>query len=286
MKVFFIILAIIILLVALFFARSEWERVHPVLRTYEVKSAKLPQGFDGMKIVFLADFHNQDYGTQKENLYQMIRDAEPDLILMGGDMLYDKYEKVGISEFEELLKHLPVGVPCYFAKGNHEERLFKNSKFVTQKKEFLALLETYHVTLLSMNSAEITREEESIVISALDLPNAYYKNGPKKELEEGLLATNLKKTEKYHICLCHSPLYREELADAGVDLSLSGHFHGGTIYLGEKLGGLMTPQFQLFSKDCKGMKVFGEQGEKAGIVSAGIGTHTINIRLNDRPEII
>ena len=85
----------------------------------------------------------------------------------------------------------------------------------------------------------------------------------------------------FNVLLLHSPMYLKEAADWGADLVLSGHFHGGTIRL-PFLGGLMTPQFQFFVPECAG--VF-HSGAATMIVNRGLGTHSVNIRLNDLPEI-
>ena len=45
----------------------------------------------------------------------------------------------------------------------------------------------------------------------------------------------------------------------------------------------MTPQFFFFSKYAYGCH---KEGKTTEIVSAGLGTHTINIRLFDRPEVV
>ena len=54
---------------------------------------------------------------------------------------------------------------------------------------------------------------------------------------------------QYQILLLHSPLFFEECRRWGADLTLCGHFHGGTIRL-PFLGGVMTPQFQFFIPWC------------------------------------
>ena len=45
----------------------------------------------------------------------------------------------------------------------------------------------------------------------------------------------------------------------------------------------MTPQFQFFLPWCAG--TFEENG-KTMIVSRGLGTHSINIRLNNKPQLV
>ena len=44
----------------------------------------------------------------------------------------------------------------------------------------------------------------------------------------------------------------------------------------------MTPQFQFFVRECAG--IFRE-GEGILLINRGLGTHSINIRINDKPEI-
>ena len=45
----------------------------------------------------------------------------------------------------------------------------------------------------------------------------------------------------------------------------------------------MTPQFQLFNRWCHGLYSFNGH---TGIVGSGLGTHSINIRFCNRPEIV
>ena len=92
-----------------------------------------------------------------------------------------------------------------------------------------------------------------------------------------------------------SALWQEGLFAAaawGADLVLSGHFHGGTIRLPGGVG-LMTPQFQFFRREVVGRHEAKAPAKTAGparactmLVSAGLGTHSINLRINNRPEIV
>ena len=88
--------------------------------------------------------------------------------------------------------------------------------------------------------------------------------------------------DRFQILLAHSPLYFEQYADWGADLTLSGHFHGGTIRL-PLLGGVMTPQYQFFLPWCGGE--FEKDGRKM-LVGRGLGTHSINIRLNNISQLL
>ena len=65
-------------------------------------------------------------------------------------------------------------------------------------------------------------------------------------------------------------------------MSRPGHLRGGIVRL-PGIGGVITPQAFLFPKYSGEMTV---EGEQAVIVSKGLGTHTIDIRLFNMPEVV
>ena len=68
----------------------------------------------------------------------------------------------------------------------------------------------------------------------------------------------------------------------GADLILSGHLHGGIVRI-PFLGGVISPQAFLFPKYSGELTA---EGEQAVIVSRGLGTHTIHLRLFNTPELV
>ena len=138
---------------------------------------------------------------------------------------------------------------------------------------------------LSNEAADL---DSDIRVYGLDLPKIAYR--PRSgEIPEGLLKETMGEPdpEKFCLLLAHSPLFFEEYAAWGADLTLSGHFHGGTIRL-PLVGGVMTPQYQFFYPRCAGyFELPGKGREKSRmIVGRGLGTHSINIRLNDKPQVV
>ena len=106
---------------------------------------------------------------------------------------------------------------------------------------------------------------EDIAVTGIDLAERYYKKFHPDHLrpeEIGRLAGPAER-ERFLILLCHSPLFFDSCRKWGADLTLSGHFHGGTIRL-PYLGGVMTPQFQFFLPWCAG--TFEENGKTTVIV--------------------
>ena len=104
-------------------------------------------------------------------------------------------------------------------------------------------------------------------------------------MEPGFMERALGKPDekRFSILLAHSPVFFEEYAAWGADLTLSGHFHGGTIRL-PVLGGVMTPQYQFFYPRCAGE--FTDEKGRRMLVGRGLGTHSINIRFCDKPQVL
>lgn len=258
------------LLLRSFYERKKFKVVH-----YNITADKISRS---KKIVFLTDLHNNSFGKNNKKLLAAIDKISPDLILIGGDMITVK-DKLGIENVLPLLKRLSNKYTCIYANGNHEQRLVEN-KFGLNYHMYRRILESMGIVYLSDSSIDVG---DNICIHGLDLEKKYYLRRFKKPLDKGYIKERLHIDKShYNILLAHSPLFIKDYAKCGVDLTLCGHFHGGTVRLPYGIG-VMTPQFHFFSRLVVGMKRFGEMVE---IIGAGLGTHSINIRLNDMSELI
>ena len=278
-------------LTVLLLLRSAYEKRTLSVSSYRVESEKVPEAFDRYRIVFLSDLHGQTFGKDNEKLISEVSSLSPDLILLGGDMITvprsgRKEDRVirDIGRLEKLLDGLRTLAPVLYADGNHERRFFDEKPlYEAQKERFLSVLDAAGVPFLLNRQKTVKKGNASITVSAYSLTDEYLRKFRKTPFSSAKIEETLgKKSTDYEILLMHSPLYLHEAGGYGADLVLSGHFHGGTIRL-PYLGGVMTPQYQFFNPYCKGM--FVENGTTE-IVSGGLGTHSINIRLNDLPDIV
>ena len=266
---------------------SEYERKHFKLRRCEIDSDKLPDVFDGYRFVFLSDLHSNSFGKNNEHLIRAIENEAPDAILAGGDMMIGKRKKhitvpVPLRLLRELCKK---GYPVYHGLGNHELRMKEEQKYYDYEyAAYQSILELCGVRFLDNETVRIERDGKHILLTCgLTLPRKYYKKLGKEPMEPDFLDQTLGQgsTGDYRILMAHSPLYFPEYVKWGADLVLSGHFHGGTIRL-PFLGGLMTPNYMFFPKYDRGRYEF---ENSVMLLSGGLGTHSINIRLNNRPEL-
>ena len=265
-------------------ARSRYERDCLVTEEYRIVSEKIHG--PGKTIVFLTDLHNKEFGEENSRLLEAVRKVKPDAVLFGGDGMVAKRGNSDVGIPLALLTELAKEFPVYCGNGNHESRMLWKSEIYGETYEnYRTALENAGIRYLSNGAADL---DSDIRIYGLDLPKSAYlpRSG---EIPAGLLRETLGEPdpEKFHLLLAHSPLFFEEYAAWGADLTLSGHFHGGTIRL-PLVGGVMTPQYQFFYPRCAGyFELPGKGREKSRmIVGRGLGTHSINIRLNDKPQVV
>lgn len=275
-----IIIGILVAAVLLVFAEM-YRELHTFRVTrYRVASPKLT----GEKTwVFLSDLHNQVYGENNCKLIDAVKNESPDLILIGGDMLVGKnghsYEPA-LACVKELVKIAPV----YYANGNHEERMkLKPEKYDQSYALYREKLLEFGVHLLE-NESTVLSDDSKVRLTGLEIPLECYTHLKRREMPGGAIKERIgnRDPEAFQVLLAHNPSYMKEYLAWGADLILSGHLHGGMVRI-PGIGGVIGPDFVLFPKYSGEMRRVGGQ---TVIVSKGLGTHTIHIRLFNPAEIV
>jgi len=258
-------------------------------KKYQIYSPKLPLSFDGFKFIFISDLHGKIYGKENTTLIQLINKANPDCILIGGDMMVGgenpKYEfgyspisakSVDISV--DLISKLSKKYTIIHALGNHEEKLHSElwRKYTEALKEF-------NVKLIDNDVYRfINDDEEQIDIYGLSLGREFYPKFKRKELDVRNITDKIgTKGENYSILMAHSPVYFSAYSKWGADLTLSGHLHGGIMRL-PFVGGVIGPDFFILPKYSGGLY---KENNRNMIVSCGVGMHTVNLRIFNPPEL-
>jgi predicted MPP superfamily phosphohydrolase len=86
----------------------------------------------------------------------------------------------------------------------------------------------------------------------------------------------------FTLLLSHRPDFFAEYANNNIDLTLTGHAHGGQFRI-PFIGGLYAPGQGLFPTYDSGLY---KKDSSQMIVSRGIGNSSFPFRFNNRPEII
>lgn len=257
--------------------RSEYEKRHFVAEEFEIRSEKIRRE---RTAVFLSDLHNQEFGPGNRELLGEIDRIRPDLVLIGGDMMTVK-KTCDTGPALHLVERLAARYPVYYGNGNHETRMERRAdRYGDAYRRYLQAILRAGVIYLS----DSTAVDGDLAITGIDLPKKYYKKFRPARLTDRAVEklAGPADRERFQILLAHSPLFFDAYSRWGADLTLAGHFHGGTIRL-PILGGVMTPQYQFFLPCCGGE--FERDGRKM-IVSRGLGTHSIPIRFNNKPQLV
>lgn len=297
-----ILIILILLCGVLTITISEWERNKLKIFYYVIESSKLKKQH---KFVYISDLHEKEFGNGNAELLNKIDELNPDFVLIGGDLIrchkvheHRKYrDRDAVDVGIELIDKLRSKYRVYFSYGNHEQRLLEKAglgdcKDAVKYDKYIQDISKGRGEALKRALSDVTVLHNSTVsfedfdITGITLPLKYYQPllfKKSKELTEDDIRTlvGTPDSDKFHIMMMHTPMYYREAIKHGEDLVISGHYHGGTVNL-PFFGALMTPQFQFFVKECAGEYKF---LNGTLIVSRGLGTHSVNIRLNDRPEI-
>ena len=243
-----------------------WQQNGLSSETITVSSA--PDGFDGYRIAVVSDLHAKEFGEGNRVLLDYVRDLEPDLVAVVGDILHEPDQ---MSMIPAVAKGLAAIAPTYYVTGNHEWA-------AGVVRELEPLLEQCGVTVLSNEYVMLERNGDRIALLGAEDSNGYADQKTPEELygeiqrEAGDLCT---------ILLAHRNDRFDQYAAAGYDLVISGHAHGGIVRL-PGTDGLFSHDLDLFPSYTAGLY---EENGSVLFVTRGLGNSGPSFRVFNRPEI-
>ena len=239
---------------------------------YNIDSDKIETS---ITIAFVSDLHADWYGKKQKNLINAIDGANPDVVLLGGDIFDDEKS---YKNAEVFLSEVSARYDCYYVTGNHEY-------WSRDIDNILGIVESYGITILSEKCEVVEINGQTVNICGVDDVDAdIYVSGSKstetqiKELGENVDFDN------YTILLSHRPEIYDTYKKYQFDLVLCGHAHGGQCRIPGILNGLYAPHQGLFP-DYAGGRYDYENGTM--IVSRGLARESTPVpRVFNRPELV
>ena len=267
-KKLIIVLAVVAAVLLALMIWTAWANGALELTTYAIASEKLPKTFDGYRIAHISDLHNAQFGDGNEKLLAMLREAEPDIIAITGDLIDSRNTDIGIALHfaEEAVKI----APCYYVTGNHEARV---SAYDALKDGLLEL----GIIVLEDERADLEISGEHITLLGVNDPSFLADPADEEALMQSKLQELMNGAENYTILLSHRPELFELYAEIGADLVLCGQVRLPLV------GGLVAPNQGLFPKYDAGVYT---EGNTNMVVSRGIGNSLFPFRFNNRPEVV
>ncbi len=236
----------------------------------------IPESLKSLKFIHLSDLHKKTFGKKNLRLINKIKQLNPDIIFLSGDMVSRSTKK--FENFEYLLKSLSKIAEVYYSFGNHETDLSPECL-----NKLITIIQQNNIKLLNNEYISFKKDNQTIMIYGLTLTNDCYKGKNKyshlyKPSLEDLNQYLDKKQNFFTILLAHNPLFFEIYESWKADIILSGHMHGGIIRL-PFLNGVLSPERKFFPKYSGGIY---SKNQSKMIVNRGLG----KIRLFNPPEII
>ncbi|SHI93629.1 metallophosphoesterase [Parasporobacterium paucivorans] len=273
-------LIIILLVLILVFVLLESARENRGLRItkYYIESEKISSG---LKIAVISDLHNRLCGKNNRVLIDAVAKISPDLVLVAGDTINN--EKPMVSDnAQNLLIALSREYKVFCVNGNHEQFLKSKPDGNAYFQEYKKNLENHGISYLE--NGMFTWNDEVDIYGFETAVEVYRRFSYGNKIGDSYVSDRLGAPDrsKYNILLSHTPVYFDSYADWGADLTVSGHLHGGLIRL-PFLGGVISPQCVLFPKYDAGL--YQKNGSNMA-VSRGTGSHTLNIRVCNHPEVL
>lgn len=238
---------------------------------YEIPIDAEYAGMDGFTIVQISDLHNAEFGKEQERLLQIVAEQEPDLIAVTGDLVDSSHTDFDVAM--DFMKQAVEIAPVYYVTGNHEGWL--GAAYDTLEVQ----MEQAGVTVLSDTMYLQQHGETNYCLAGVMDPDMPGNNIVMTKDAVGVL---LEDAKDYSILLSHRPELFETYVEAGADLVLTGHYHGGQFRI-PFIGGVYAPGAGFFPEQTEG--TFTEGGTTM-VVSRGLGNSVIPVRINNRPEVV
>ena len=209
-----------------------------------------------LRLAFVADLHN--FNT--DEVLKAVKSKEVDAVLLGGDILHGQKYTNSAFEFISCLSKI---APTFYALGNHE------AGYSGDLRHQIALL---GARLLDNECIKF----KNIVIGGLTSGSFYYSKNYTPDLD---FLTRFSAHEGYKLLICHHPeYYGKYIKDLSIDLTLSGHAHGGQWRIFGR--GVYAPGQGIFPKYTAGVY------DGRLLVSRGLGNVYPIPKINNKPEIL
>ena len=222
---------------------------------------RLPKALDGFKIVQLSDTHHSPF-TSIEHIQRAVKIANrlrPDIFLLTGD--YVSHDREYIAPVAAALGKLKSKYGTYACLGNHDH--WTDADLVTHlfRGEGINMLINEGLRIEARGASFWLAGVDDYMVGKTDLPAAMKGSYP----------------DELKLLLAHNPIIFREAARLGIDLTLSGHTHGGQVKVRD---------------DAK--RLFPQRKLKAGLyyrknsqiyITRGIGTVVVPMRYRCPPEI-
>jgi len=232
------------------------------LERIDIRLGRLPKKLDGLKCVHLSDIHHSPL-TELKHIERAVKFAnrlKPDIVLLTGD--YVSHDSDYIAPVAETLAKLRSPMGTFACLGNHDH--WTDAAMVTElfRGEGITMLVNEGLRLGDDDGASFwLGGVDDHMVGQTDIAAALTGSYP----------------DEVKILLAHNPVIFRQAVKKHVDLTLSGHTHGGQVKLRDKEKNMIRRR-----KLSSGLH---ERNSSQIYITRGIGTVVLPVRYQCPPEI-
>ena len=196
------------------------ERLKYQVRRIEVPLANLPPALDGLKIAQISDIHLSGYMTREQvrRAVDMANELAADLAVVTGDFITGANDP--LADCIEELGALRAQLGVWGCNGNHE--IYAKAEDAAQR-----LFAQAGMKLLRQESAQLTWRGAQFNLIGVDYQRERAPGG--RRLPMLVHAEPLVRRDMPNFLLSHNPNSFHRAAELGIELTFSGHTHGGQV---------------------------------------------------------
>lgn len=244
----------------------------PHLVRQEITLKRLPRAFDGFTLAHLSDFHYEPHFSVVpiRKAVELVNGVRPDMTVLTGDFV-----TVPVFEREGFLREsAQTAIPCaallaqiqgpkYAILGNHDA--------MADPALIVRSLEGKGIPVLRNRCLPIERNNGRMWLAGID---DLLRGRPRIDLTLAGIPP-----DEATILLAHEPDYADQAALLPVDLQLSGHSHGGQVWIPGIGAPWLPPMSRRYPRGLYQIQ------DLTLYTNIGIGTIRAPIRLNCPPEV-
>jgi predicted MPP superfamily phosphohydrolase len=253
------------------------------LHQVAIKCERLPESFDGLKIVHISDLHLGSFGFRYhilERAIDIINNLNPDLILFTGDLVNNYgWELRG---WAPVLEKLKAKKGKFSVLGNHDYGDYSNWETEAKKIENFESIKNFYKAigfkLLCNEAVKLNVRKDTLAIVGVE----NWGKPPLKQYGDLDKALHSVHEIPFKLLLTHDPSHWDaEVVDkTDIALTFSGHTHG--MQAGFIIGNKQWSPIQLKYKQWAGLY---QKNQQHLYVTRGLGWLGFPGRIGMRPEI-
>ena len=246
-----------------------WYFAHHIdITNYQLSSDKIKG--QGVRIALIADSHlgiTLD-GEKFAEQMKRIDECKPDIVVVAGDFVDDDSCKADMERSCQALGEINSKYGVYFVFGNHDKGYYSEGYRDFSEDDLRKSLTSNGIIILEDEICPIG--DDFLLVGRNDRSN-------KERLTMEELVNDIDKS-KYCIVSDHQPNDYDAEADAGADLVLSGHTHGGPLFPAGQIGVLFGANDAFYGLEHRKDTDF--------IVTSGISGWALPFKTGTKSEIV